>query len=784
MFEHKIRVSSSIIGNTGYNNHAKSFFKELSKRVPLEIRNFTVGSSWKDYSDEPHNDEPYVDDTFKTLLSTQSLWNDKKELQDFPIYTKYQNPKKPSIDLVLEVVNHHYFYQDYSNYKIGYSVWEATKIPDEFFNRLLTFNEVWVPSNWQKDCLVKQGFPSEKIFIVPEGVDTETFKPEEAHHTLTSNPKRFTFGLFGRWDYRKSTKEIIETFLNTFDPSEPVDLIVSIDNPFSGDNLKTTYKRLEHYDLLDSRIKILSLAPREEYVSLMKSINVFLSCSRSEGWNLPLIEAMACGTPAIYSNCCAQLEFAEGKGLPVKVLGERPVKDSDYNHFNSSDGNYYEPDFADLSKVMRDAYENWKEHKAKALIDAKIIHKNFNWEKVAKDAYEHLEARKEAIEAFNSNRDFQVNYNFTEGPFVEIKGSDPGKFDVEFIDNKTNKVEYSATINTNMWSRGGNRYYKEWKIIVRDHDTNEVLFNKTMDLTGHRVYVAIDSSSLGDSLAWFPPIEEFRKKHKCEMICSTYHNDLFKDNYPQIKFINPGEPVYNVHAAYHLGWYYKEVNKEINGEVVKSYAVDSDMLPNDFRTQPMQKSAFDILGIDFKETKPIISIPKVKKKKQIAIAIHATAQAKYWNRVDGWQDVVDFCKNEGYEVVLLSKEEDGFMGNIHPDGIYKIPAGELSEVIAELAASSAFVGIGSGLSWLSWAIGTPTVLVSGFSYPYTESHENTFRVFAPDDKCSGCFNRHRLQQDNWQWCPDHANTEKEFECTRSISAEIVIDELKKALNIV
>ena len=30
----------------------------------------------------------------------------------------------------------------------------------------------------------------------------------------------------------------------------------------------------------------------------MKNGHVFLSCARSEGWNLPLIEAMACGTPA------------------------------------------------------------------------------------------------------------------------------------------------------------------------------------------------------------------------------------------------------------------------------------------------------------------------------------------------------------------------------------------------------------------------------------------------------------------------------------------------------
>jgi len=136
---------------------------------------------------------------------------------------------------------------------------------------------------------------------------------------------RFKFILFGRWDYRKSTKEIIESFLKTFNSDEPVDLIVSIDNPFgkSLDGMETTEERLEFHGLKDKRIKIVHFPSREDYVKYLKSGHVFLSCARSEGWNLPLIESMACGTPSIYSNCSAQLEFAEGKGLPVKVKGLR-----------------------------------------------------------------------------------------------------------------------------------------------------------------------------------------------------------------------------------------------------------------------------------------------------------------------------------------------------------------------------------------------------------------------------------------------------------------------------
>ena len=212
----------------------------------------------------------------------------------------YQDASKefsPDVNIVLCETNHHLFYDSYKGPKRAYNVWETTKQPENFFNKLKEFDELWVPSKWQRDVTIAQGYDPDKIKIVPEGVDINTFYPKEETHELTSDG-RFKFFLAGRWDYRKSTKEIIETFLKTFNKYEPVDLIISIDNPFSGDNLETTENRLKHYGLEDERIKIVHFPNREDYIKLLRSSNVFLSCARSEGWNLPLIEAMACGTPS------------------------------------------------------------------------------------------------------------------------------------------------------------------------------------------------------------------------------------------------------------------------------------------------------------------------------------------------------------------------------------------------------------------------------------------------------------------------------------------------------
>jgi autotransporter strand-loop-strand O-heptosyltransferase len=102
-------------------------------------------------------------------------------------------------------------------------------------------------------------------------------------------------------------------------------------------------------------------------------------------------------------------------------------------------------------------------------------------------------------------------------------------------------------------------------------------------------------------------------------------------------------------------------------------------------------------------------------------------------------------------------------------------------VIEELQKSEVFIGIGSGLSWLSWATNTPTILISGFSEGYSETQDNVHRITAPEGVCSGCYNRYKLDAGDWNWCPDQKNTTKQFECSKSIKATTVINELKKIL---
>ena len=756
----KLFVHGSYVGNTGYNQHTRDFFRHLSKHSKIKVRNFTVGSTWDGISPEPHNNEPYFNDTDRKLLYEQVLWNADKSRGNYKIYEDPSKDFFPDVNIVLCETNHHLFYDEYHGPKIAYNVWESTLQPEGYFEKLKEFDELWVPSKWQRDCTIDQGYDPNKIKVVPEGVDVHTFYPEETSHELTSDG-RFKFFLAGRWDYRKSIKEIIETFLKTFDKDEPVDLIISVDNSFSGDGMKSTEERLEHYGLIDDRIKILHFPPREEYIRLLKTCDTFVSCARSEGWNLPLIESMACGTPSIYSNCSGQLEFAEGRGIPIKIVGEMPVNSNTYSHFNDSVGNYYEPDFNDLGKQMREVVTNHRIYKQRALKESEEIRKEFNWERVAEIGMDIInEFLKNYVKPQTSN---SINISYIDGPRVEIKGDVKETYFIEFIDCEGN-VRYSDTITNNMWTTCNTKYCIPWTI----KNNGEVL--DKFDIKNNRVYISFGSKSLGDTMAWIPYCEVFRKKYGCKLIVSTFLNSLFRNQYPEIEFIEPGEMVPNVHVQYNLGWFYGEDGK-----------FDKNKHPNEFKKIPLQKTATDILGLDYKEVRPLLKLPDTPKKKKVGIGFHSTAQSKYWNNPDGWQSVVNHLDNLGYECMIYSKEGDGYMNNHYPKGVTIFKGGNLQEVIDDISSCEFFIGLGSGLSWLAWACKLPVVLISGFSEKWAETKLDTYRVIN-ESVCHGCFNSDRLDAGDWNWCPLHKNTDRMFECTKEISSDMVIKEINKVIN--
>lgn len=363
---------ASFLGHTGYANHTREFFTALNELVSVRVRNFAHTLNLN-----------YLTKTQKDMLLKQT-W-DQEPWEVGTDFTPVQN----MVNVVLAETNHYYFYDEYQGPKIAYNVWESTRQPEQFFQRLLAFDQFWAPSEWQRQCTIEQGFDPDRTKVVPEGVDGEIFRPIP----LSDHYPRevFRFLVFGRWDYRKATGEVLQAFVDEFAPDEPVEVIASIDNPFpTPDGLKTTQDRMAHYGFdKDPRIKIVHFPPFTKYVKYLQTGHAFVSCARSEGWNLPLIEAIACGIPTICSDYGAQLEFAGGISRLVRIKDHQPVPANIFVGQNVP-GTWAEPDFNHLRQVMREVYENYDKHIPGALAGSKVVREKFTWEAAARRAFEHL----------------------------------------------------------------------------------------------------------------------------------------------------------------------------------------------------------------------------------------------------------------------------------------------------------------------------------------------------------------------------------------------------------
>lgn len=532
-------------------------------------------------------------------------------------------------------------------------------------------------------------------------------------------------------------------FRYAIEAAEKLDMPITVVGPSDCNKQFFEY----HSDLLKSNVTLLYDLNDMRLQEVYREHGILIHASAVEAGHPPLtlLEAAASGLPIITTNCAGDLYTTQTE------------RNTD-----------------DVVSSIKDVIKMYQLNRSKTIKSVE----QFFWSNVVDDLiklYDDLMTgktmRRSILKVYNtvSKNDAQnhVFINFVDGPSIEIKGQYKDEYNVKFIDDSSGNIIYETIIRNNNWAKCNLKYKINWKIILTT-SIGEVIEYK-YNAENKRVLITFESSSLGDTLAWMPYVDEFRKRNNCEVIVSTFMNELFRDQYPHLKFIEPGEVVDNLYALYRIGWFY-----DTNG-------IDFSKHRNDFRKMPLQQTITDILGIEYTEIKPKITRLESFKAKQpyICIATHSTSQAKYWNNPTGWQETVDYIKSLGYDVYLLSKEPDGYMGNKNPTGVIKVENKSISEIGSILAGSKGFVGIGSGLSWYAWSLGVPTVLISGFSEPYQEM-KSVHRVINTE-ACHGCFAKYLFDKSDWNWCPEHKKTERQFECTKSITFDFIRPSLNEIL---
>ena len=294
---------------------------------------------------------------------------------------------------------------------------------------------------------------------------------------------------------------------------------------------------------------------------------------------------------------------------------------------------------------------------------------------------------------------------------------------------------------------------REW--IIEVFNGEKKVFNHQLKLKGQVVFIKFENIALGDSLMWPAYLEEFRKKNQCKIYLKTRYPELFEKSYPHITFLKRGQSVENV---------------------------DIQIVPHALiNGAPLLDAAPEILNLEKRELRPLIDKPKLERninKKYVCIATHSSSYYKYWLRKNGWNDVIRYLKTLGYEVLCIDGDDVADYGSVKmhiPDGcIKKTGMRPLSERINDLYFCDFFIGLGSGLSWLAWALKKPVVMISGFSAENCE-FKNPYRVINKN-VCHGCWGKEGDPNDVF-FCPKHYGTSRHHECSKEITFEMVKDKI-------
>jgi glycosyltransferase involved in cell wall biosynthesis len=206
---------------------------------------------------------------------------------------------------------------------------------------------IFTPSEYEKQKIIKR-FEVAKVIVTPNGVDTYRFHPDAQQKTYEF-PERYIF-FVGSLQPRKNLQALLRAWHAIKGEFANLWLVVAGD---AG----TVFGKIKFP--ADERVRFLGYVADEDLPGLYAQAILFVLPSFDEGFGLPALEAMACGTPVIVSNGGALPEVVGDAGLIFEL--SKP---------------------ADLAETIRECLSN---HNLRLSLKEKGLAqvRNFSWQKTA-----------------------------------------------------------------------------------------------------------------------------------------------------------------------------------------------------------------------------------------------------------------------------------------------------------------------------------------------------------------------------------------------------------------
>ncbi len=164
------------------------------------------------------------------------------------------------------------------------------------------------------------GIAPEKITVIPCGVDFKRFNSEKnervinttkSYYRIQSNYLLYIGGIVPH----KNLEHLLIAYRQAYkkNPSLPVLVIGG-----TGWQINSLIRKVKKWsDMEKNAIKFIGYVKDEHVPALLKGARAFLFPSLYEGFGMPPLEAMACGTPVIVSNAASLPEIVGDAGILI-----------------------------------------------------------------------------------------------------------------------------------------------------------------------------------------------------------------------------------------------------------------------------------------------------------------------------------------------------------------------------------------------------------------------------------------------------------------------------------
>ncbi len=240
------------------------------------------------------------------------------------------------------------------------------------------------PSEWSKSGFVRSGVDPDRIVVVPHGVDPEVFHPLDADTRKRERQARgqddlFVFFNVSAMTGNKNPGGVIRAFLEVAAKYPQARLVLK------GMNRMYQSKMWIDYELVRLSPQERSLARRTIYyfgeaiaqrdqAMLYQLTDAYVSPYQSEGFNMPVLEAAACGLPVIVSAQGPTSEFVTPDfALPVDG------KLGDHHHDGSI---WFDASHESLVAQMERAITDHEWRRVANLSGPAHVHANYSWKVV------------------------------------------------------------------------------------------------------------------------------------------------------------------------------------------------------------------------------------------------------------------------------------------------------------------------------------------------------------------------------------------------------------------